>query len=153
MLPGATKSWSRVVSPSLARTSMTTGIHLRQWLFATGSAKPLPNTAVSGRNDRNHNTAPGAVAAGPVVRFDRPARRRDEVPAHREAKAGARAGRLRGEERIEHAVAIGGRNPRPIVSHADLSRDTAGRVFRADRDRPAGVRHRLRGVLHEVDEH
>src|SRR6185295_14976793 len=130
MLPGATKSWSRVVSPSLARTSMTTGIHLRQWLFATVSVKPLRNPGVSGSNDRNHDAELGAFAAGAVVHFDRPARGRNEVPAHREAKARARAGRLRGEERIEHAVAIGGRNPRPIVSHADLSRDAAGRVFR-----------------------
>src|SRR6187549_1367465 len=131
---------------------MTTGIHLRQWHFAPVSMKPPRSSVVSGSSDWNHYTELGAFAVGSVVHFDRAAGRRDEVAAHRETEARARARCLRREERIEDASAITRRNAWTVVRHAQLRRDPACRRTRRDRDRAAGVAHRLGGVLHEIDE-
>ena len=47
---------------------------------------------------------------------------RDDVVADRQAEAGALAGRLGGEERLEQLVPDLGRNADAVVAHADLDR-------------------------------
>src|SRR5437868_10742167 len=58
-----------------------------------------------------------------AVDRDRPAMLlRDDVVADREAEAGALAGWLGGEERLEQLVAVLGRDAGSVVAHLDLDR-------------------------------
>ena len=77
----------------------------------------------------------------------------DDVVGHPEPEARALAGGLRGEEGVEDARQHVGRDAGAGVEHLDEHAVTLGASAHGQHALAGVVRHRLLGVLHEIEQH